>query len=60
MIALAETISQWKWNMFEDSRPLGDFEIVDSASRGFCGSMQLVLRFKWRCVFASTCRESLC
>lgn len=48
MIALAETISQWKWNMFENSRPLGDFEIIDSASRGFWGSLRVVSRFKWQ------------
>lgn len=50
MVALAETISQWKWNIFEGIRPLIEFEIVDSASRGFWGSVQLVMRFKHRLV----------
>lgn len=52
MIALAEVISQWKWNLYSnaDSPPIQDFNLVDLASRGFWGSCLLLERFKWRFV----------
>jgi Protein of unknown function (DUF3176) len=49
IFAVAETISQYKWIMF--SRPkhkLGEFEVVDNASRGPLGCMQLLWRRKVR------------
>ncbi|KAM0345694.1 hypothetical protein ACHAPU_006349 [Fusarium lateritium] len=51
MISLAESISQWKWNIYcntTQGRPLGDFHILDLASRGFWGSCRLIGRFHWR------------
>ena len=52
MIALAEVMSQWKWNMYGNgkSRVIHDFALVDLASRGFWGSWLLLGRFKWRFV----------
>lgn len=58
MISLAESISQWKWNMYCDTshgRPLGDFHILDLASRGFWGSCRLIGRLHWRLVCDLDC-----
>ena len=56
-IPITEALSQWKWNLFafsgqgsDQSRPLADFQIVNSASRGTWGSWLLLQRFKWRYV----------
>lgn len=32
----------------DTGRPLADFQILASASRGFWGSWKLLVRFKWR------------
>ncbi|KAH8895979.1 hypothetical protein GQ53DRAFT_640953 [Thozetella sp. PMI_491] len=47
MIPVSECISQWKWNWFNSQRPLIDFHIFDSASRGFFGSITLLRLLKW-------------
>lgn len=46
LFAITELVSQWKWILFTDrSRPLMDFERIDSASRGAFGSLKLM----WNC-----------
>lgn len=46
LFAVTELVSQWKWILFTDrSRPLMDFERIDSASRGAFGSLKLM----WNC-----------
>ena len=43
-----EAISQWKWILFgQQSRPLMDFERIDSASRGTLGSLSLIANGKF-------------
>lgn len=43
MLPVASSLSQLKWVWFnEKPRPLADFEIFDSASRGFWGSLLLL------------------
>jgi len=51
MLPIAEAISQCKWNWFHSDRPLADFETFDEASRGFWGSVALLSRLRWKCVF---------
>jgi hypothetical protein len=45
MLAVAEALSQWKWNWFatNSERPLHDFQLFDDASRGAWGSTKLLL-----------------
>ncbi|OJD28995.1 uncharacterized protein BKCO1_990001 [Diplodia corticola] len=44
MLALSESISQWKWILFGDKmRPLMDFERIDWASRGPLGSLKMMV-----------------
>lgn len=46
MLALGESISQWKWILFaNERRPLMDFERIENASRGPLGSLKLM----WHC-----------
>jgi hypothetical protein len=41
--ALSESISQWKWILFDGKmRPLIDFERIDRASRGSLGSLKVL------------------
>ena len=53
MIPIASAISQSKWTWFTPKksgigRPLDDLELIDSASRGAMGSLQLLWRMKGR------------
>ncbi|KAH8891965.1 hypothetical protein GQ53DRAFT_823368 [Thozetella sp. PMI_491] len=51
MLPVVETISQWKWNLYNTSprgRSLIEFQIIDNASRGIRGSFWALARFKWR------------
>jgi hypothetical protein len=50
MIAMAEVLSQWKWNIYNtpQGRSFHDFTLIDLASRGFLGSCMLLWRFKWQ------------
>ncbi len=47
-MAVAEALSQWKWNWFEADRPLTDFQTFDAASRGPWGSLKLLARLRGR------------
>ncbi|KAJ0161694.1 hypothetical protein CTA2_5795 [Colletotrichum tanaceti] len=47
-VAVSAAISQRQWiRLDEDSHPLADLEIHDSASRGPWGSMSLLFSFRW-------------
>lgn len=47
LLAVGEAVSQWKWIIFSRKRRiLRDFEIIDAASRGPLGSLQLLWRLK--------------
>ncbi|PVH92607.1 hypothetical protein DM02DRAFT_635211 [Periconia macrospinosa] len=47
LVPLSNGLGQLKWNWFsEKERPLSDFTVFDSASRGVSGSIQLVWRLK--------------
>ena len=48
MIAVAEALSQWKWNWFAAGRPLNDFQTFDMASRGPWGSLLLLKMVRGR------------
>ncbi|KAL1635493.1 hypothetical protein SLS58_010189 [Diplodia intermedia] len=53
LLALSESISQWKWILFGDKmRPLMDFERIDWASRGPLGSLKVL----WHCKGAGVLR----
>lgn len=56
MVVLAEAISQTKWIMFHQSeRTLYDFELVDLASRGDFGRVELLWRLPTRYERAVEC-----
>lgn len=43
ILAVSSSIGQWRWNWFlKRSRPLTDIDVLDSASRGLFGSLQLM------------------
>ena len=43
IVAVSSSIGQWRWNWFlQKSRPLADIDVVDAASRGLLGSLQLL------------------
>lgn len=47
MVPIAESLAQWKWIWFaKKSRPLGDFDSLDDASRGSRGSALLLWETK--------------
>ena len=54
LVPIAQAISQAKWDWFSNRRwrearggkPLADLEVFDHASRGVCGSLELLWRFK--------------
>ncbi|KAH8894206.1 hypothetical protein GQ53DRAFT_839847 [Thozetella sp. PMI_491] len=48
MTTMISCLSQMNRNWFHrDPRPLADFELFDSASRGVWGSLSLLCKFKW-------------
>jgi hypothetical protein len=51
LLPLTEAVSQWKWNLYQSSprgRPLMDFQVLDNASRGVWGALNVLGRFKLR------------
>ena len=47
MVPVGEALAQWKWLWFsKKSRPLGDFDSIDDASRGSRGSLLLLWETK--------------
>jgi hypothetical protein len=46
LLPTAEALGQLKWNWFSKPRPMMDFEVIDSASRGPLGSMVLLANTK--------------
>ncbi len=48
ILPTAEALGQLKWSWFRQSKPMMDFEIFDSASRGPWGAFLLSLRTRGR------------
>ncbi|KAF2673192.1 hypothetical protein BT63DRAFT_475737 [Microthyrium microscopicum] len=46
LLPTAQALGQLKWNWFTKSRPMHDFELLDSASRGPWGALLLLGRMK--------------
>ena len=43
MLAVSSALGQYRWNWFyRQSRPLADFDLLDTASRGAIGSFRLL------------------
>jgi len=53
LMVVGQGLGQLKWQHFQQRpRRLIDFEVLDSASRGPMGAMQLLYRLKWRALAA--------
>ncbi|KAI8935461.1 hypothetical protein NX059_008031 [Plenodomus lindquistii] len=52
IVPTTEAIGQLKWNWFNNSRAMWDFEIFDKASRGPLGALMLLYRTKGRSLAA--------
>ena len=48
LFPVTESIGQWKWNWFQQARPLSDFQVFDSASRSVVGSLTMARRVQLR------------
>lgn len=48
MLSVAACIGQWKWVYFSsNSRSLSDIDIIEEASRGPLGSLQMIATIPW-------------
>lgn len=48
LVPIAESISQAKWQWFQQHHALKDMEVYDQASRGPWGALKMLWRVRWR------------